>query len=761
MGIKHVTIKAPHEKVHAIPDWNPDHVIDGDVDFNGHKGTGAGDPSSNQDLATKKYVDSHAGATEDLQAVLEYGRSAIVNEPDYSMYIENEGSGEGIISFIFGSFGGTFIANDNYGVYGRAGNAFGVIGEAIGGSYGVYGQAGQTIGVYGGASGTGGEFVAYTGSVGVYGEACIDYGVYGRAAGNYGGYFYAPSGNYGVYGWAQTYGVYGHSEHDYGIYAEAQLNYGGYFKANQYAVYGETHNGNYGGYFKADNGDYGVWAEATYDYGICGIAGNEFGVYGQANGVGTKQYAGYFKQNEYVGWNLGVGIDAPDFLGDENLRNGALINGDYWDASDNFTLMNDDCYYDQLGTTGVASGFWQLNENLNLIFAPFKKYKFTYTIGDAYLIAETSTRARIGAPLADKDYYLDLTDGTHSLYFITSSGAASEAFTIVAFSYENINDSLTDGSFNGFSETLGNPIMFGGAYWQAYNDFSFPGAPPWGADFLDTLGNGTLTQYSADFQTPAVANKIYDFTYTILANSLGVLDLAAKITSSFASVDTALILADGTHTTSFTSAASPTDFIISVTSSSGGSGEGFHLSDCSLKERIAWTTTGDFSLASGEADYSDNTGSGTLTQAQADLAIVGEAARYYTFYYSIPNSSVLGPDVQAWITTDFASTDTYLDLTQGDHSVTFTSSNSPTDFIISVTSSNGEGFSINNMRLKDNDGRFVIGDLSCAEITTGNIGAGNNIDGKSYSAGGTAGANGTFSNPTSITVKHGIVTSVS
>jgi len=56
MGIKHADTKSYGEKGYAS-EWNKDHVIDGNVDFDSHKGINVTDPTSNQDTATKKYVD--------------------------------------------------------------------------------------------------------------------------------------------------------------------------------------------------------------------------------------------------------------------------------------------------------------------------------------------------------------------------------------------------------------------------------------------------------------------------------------------------------------------------------------------------------------------------------------------------------------------------------------------------------------------------------------------------------------------------------
>jgi len=56
MGIKHQDVKSSGDKGYAS-EWNKDHVIDGDVNFNSHKITNLATPTADTDGATKKYVD--------------------------------------------------------------------------------------------------------------------------------------------------------------------------------------------------------------------------------------------------------------------------------------------------------------------------------------------------------------------------------------------------------------------------------------------------------------------------------------------------------------------------------------------------------------------------------------------------------------------------------------------------------------------------------------------------------------------------------
>ena len=57
MGIKHEDVKATGQKGYAS-EWNKDHVIDADVDFDGNTAVNLKAPSADDDAATKVYVDA-------------------------------------------------------------------------------------------------------------------------------------------------------------------------------------------------------------------------------------------------------------------------------------------------------------------------------------------------------------------------------------------------------------------------------------------------------------------------------------------------------------------------------------------------------------------------------------------------------------------------------------------------------------------------------------------------------------------------------
>lgn len=57
MAIKHYSIKQSNELGYAS-EWNEEHIIDSDVDFNNFSGINLGNPINSFDIATKNYVDT-------------------------------------------------------------------------------------------------------------------------------------------------------------------------------------------------------------------------------------------------------------------------------------------------------------------------------------------------------------------------------------------------------------------------------------------------------------------------------------------------------------------------------------------------------------------------------------------------------------------------------------------------------------------------------------------------------------------------------
>jgi hypothetical protein len=124
------------------------------------------------------------------------------------------------------------------------------------------------------------------------------------------------------------------------------------------------------------------------------------------------------------------------------------------------------------------------------------------------------------------------------------------------------------------SESLNEIDFATHANWDTVGDFDDTGG---NATYTHSGGTGTLTQTSANMAVAGVGSRWYVFTYTISSSSG---DAAVVITTAFASATTGLVVTDGAQTAMFQSTASPGDFVLSATSTSGG----FTLDDVSLKE---------------------------------------------------------------------------------------------------------------------------------------------------------------------------------
>ena len=103
-------------------------------------------------------------------------------------------------------------------------------------------------------------------------------------------------------------------------------------------------------------------------------------------------------------------------------------------------------------------------------------------------------------------------------------------------------------------------------------------------DYVDIPSSGTATQQSANFLRTVKPNTVYEFIYKV--SGLAGAALTCNITTAIASGATALTLSAGVQTTQFTTNASPGDFVLSVTGSSGGGTDLFILDNVSLREVI-------------------------------------------------------------------------------------------------------------------------------------------------------------------------------
>ena len=194
------------------------------------------------------------------------------------------------------------------------------------------------------------------------------------------------------------------------------------------------------------------------------------------------------------------------------------------------------------------------------------------------------------------------------------------------------------------------------AKWDVTGDFS---DNPNDATYTHSSGSGTLTQTSANLAADLLPDTYYVFQYTVSAVSGS--DMAATITTGVAHEAVSLTVnANGTYKTSFLSKASPGDFVISATSTTGGTtftlddvslksaggelvlGKRLRISDGSYNIRIGTSTTGN-SITTGtsnlligrNAGQNINTGSrntcigsatGAALTSNVDNTFIGEGA---------------------------------------------------------------------------------------------------------------------------------------
>jgi hypothetical protein len=134
------------------------------------------------------------------------------------------------------------------------------------------------------------------------------------------------------------------------------------------------------------------------------------------------------------------------------------------------------------------------------------------------------------------------------------------------------------------AESLTNGALTAGTGWAVTGDFALAGGT---AVYTDATHTGTLKQVVANQATPALANQRYRCQYDVTANTM--INGVVTITTSYAATAKILDMTVGTGKIAyFTSSAAPTDFIISVTGSTGGA---FTLDNLSLMATIGGNIT--------------------------------------------------------------------------------------------------------------------------------------------------------------------------
>ena len=125
------------------------------------------------------------------------------------------------------------------------------------------------------------------------------------------------------------------------------------------------------------------------------------------------------------------------------------------------------------------------------------------------------------------------------------------------------------------------------------------------------------------------------------------------------------------------------------------------LTDPGLSATTKWAGANGFSdTIAGNATYTHNAAGGTLTQTSADLALKPTPYRAYKFTYTI--SGLTPGGLVGTLPVGIAAQAVNLPMTAGTHSVTFVAAAgaATANFVISVTSTTGAVFTIDDLTLK-------------------------------------------------------------
>lgn len=170
---------------------------------------------------------------------------------------------------------------------------------------------------------------------------------------------------------------------------------------------------------------------------------------------------------------------------------------------------------------------------------------------------------------------------------MTPSYTIDEEFTWIGGSVVRTADAIATTLEDYVVESLDETDFATHANWDVVGDFNDSGG---NAAYTHSAGTGTLTQVAADQNTAAVGNVWYEFTYTT-SGYTG--DVAGTLTTGYAlTAETLTLSTAGIHTLVFKSAVAPVDFVLSLTSSSGG----VTIDDVSLRQMTPSDSIEDFEM---------------------------------------------------------------------------------------------------------------------------------------------------------------------
>ncbi|HEY2015651.1 MAG TPA: hypothetical protein VGH38_19240 [Bryobacteraceae bacterium] len=120
---------------------------------------------------------------------------------------------------------------------------------------------------------------------------------------------------------------------------------------------------------------------------------------------------------------------------------------------------------------------------------------------------------------------------------------------------------------------------------------------------------------------------------------------------------------------------------------------------------VYWGTTGDFTPGSPTFTYTHSSGSGTLTETVAHMYSAPLSNRWYQLSYSITAASGTPPSCS--VTTSISSAAVPISLSVSSHYVDLLSATSPSDFVLSCTSSAAGSFTMNGLTIEEFQGGNV------------------------------------------------------
>ncbi len=269
------------------------------------------------------------------------------------------------------------------------------------------------------------------------------------------------------------------------------------------------------------------------------------------------------------------------------------------------------------------------------------------------------------------------------------------------------------------------------ATWTVATDFAINSGA---LKYTHSGGSGTATQSMRFLNLPPKASTSYILSYSVTAAS-GTAPVCTLTTAFVVSAAQALTETPvGSYSHTFTSAAAPTDIVISCTSSTTGSVTYDNISlvenpevfnSTGLPDTNNWTGTGDFAdPPAGTGVYTHSTGTGAMTQTTGENRIAVLGNRRYQFQYTINSSS---GDVTCNLNTVTAAA-VLLDVTPGTKTIFVTSAAVPGSTVITCTSTAG-ALALDNLSLKQViKGRAVLagplsggGDYGLAVDSSGNV----------------------------------------